>query len=137
MHDRASFEVIESICRYRRAREVKVGRAYNFDEAIVLFWKNADHDFSLSRRPVLFNVVVANICGLPELSLYGFKDAIDDRRLIALPLSPVLLPLGNDRIVTRHVNLNRDSDRLLAAIGTAVGYFHNDTCAGDVGMETI
>jgi hypothetical protein len=137
MHYRANFEFTKTVSRYRIAREVKVWRAFYFDEAIVLIWKNTDHYPSLSRRPMLLNFVIAYIRGLTKLPLNGLKYAIDDCRLVALHLMPVLLPLGNDWVLTGHVDLNRDADWLLTALGAAVGDFHHDTCSCDVRVKAL
>jgi hypothetical protein len=57
--------------------------------------------------------------------------------LVPLHLAPVLLPLGNDRFLTRHVDLDSDADRLLATLRAAVGHLYHDTCAGYVCMKAI
>jgi hypothetical protein len=79
MHDRAFFELVKGTGPYRTSRKVEVRRTLYFDEAIVLFWKDAHHNASLSRRSMLFHVVIANICNLPELPLNGLEYTIDDR----------------------------------------------------------
>jgi len=79
MHDRAFFELVKGIGPYRISRKVEVRRTLYFDEAIVLFWKDAHHNASLSRRPMLFYVVIPNICNLPEQPLNGLEYTIDHR----------------------------------------------------------
>jgi hypothetical protein len=86
---------------------------------------------------MLLNFVIAYIRGLTKLPLNGLKNAIDDCRLVALHLTPVLLPFGNDWVLTGHIDLNRDADWLLTALGAPVGDFHHNTCSCDVRMKAL
>src|SRR5690606_7725858 len=79
--------------------------------------------------------IVLQIVDTLELPLHGFERPIDRRHMVLLGLSPLLYILAYDEAAVRYVDLDRDSDRHLTALGTTMRHIHDDATSDDARMD--
>src|SRR5260221_2539875 len=66
------------------AGEIKVGRALDLDESVILFWKQGDDDPGLAARLVLLDGTGLHIGELLQLAMRRLEDAVDHGNMIIL-----------------------------------------------------